>query len=177
MELTNEACAWNPFLAKSSASCGLWRTRSRSPYRKTPNPVLVVRADSVRFKQVLMNLLGNAIKFTPKDGSIELGAHLAGGRVRVEVRDNGRASSRRTETHLRSLLSPSRIRQENEGTGLGLAITHRLVELHGGELTLDSELGKEVASISLSVAVAIQDTLPSATAGRDTRPLGACSRH
>jgi signal transduction histidine kinase len=129
---------------------------------KNSQPGLVVRADSVRFKQVLMNLLGNAIKFTPKDGSIELGAHLAGGRVRVEVRDNGPGIPPAEQKRIFEAFY--RLREsgkKTEGTGLGLAITHRLVELHGGELTLDSELGKgSCFYFSLPVAVAIQDTLP-----------------
>ncbi len=90
-----------------------------------------------------MNLLGNAIKFTPKGGSIELGAHLAGGRVRVEVRDNGPGIPAAEQQRIFEAFY--RLREsgkKTEGTGLGLAITHRLVELHGGELTLDSELGK-----------------------------------
>src|SRR5258705_8437640 len=109
-----------------------------------------------------MNLLGNAIKFPPKDGSIELGAHLAGGRVRVEVRDNGPGIPPAEQKRIFEAFY--RLREsgkKTEGTGLGLAITHRLVELHGGELTLDSELGKgSCFYFSLPVAVAIQDTLP-----------------
>ena len=111
---------------------------------------------------MLMNLLGNAIKFTSKGGCIELCAHLAGGRVRVEVRDNGPGIPP-AEQH-RIFEAFYRLREsgkKTEGTGLGLAITHRLVELHGGELTLDSEVGKgSCFYFSLPVAKAIRDTLP-----------------
>jgi signal transduction histidine kinase/DNA-binding response OmpR family regulator len=125
-------------------------------------PGLIVHADSVRFKQVLMNLLGNAIKFTPNGGSVELGAHLDSGCVRVEVRDNGPGIPPAEQQRIFEAFY--RLREsgkKTEGTGLGLAITHRLVELHGGELTLDSEVGKgSCFYFSLPVAVAIQDRLP-----------------
>src|SRR5258708_12846190 len=129
---------------------------------KTAEAGLVVRADATRFRQVLMNLLGNAIKFTPDGGRIEVAAHLVEGRVRVEVRDSGPGIP--PEEQERIFEAFYRLREsgkKTEGTGLGLAITHRLVELHGGELTLDSELGKgSWFYFSLPVAVAIQDTLP-----------------
>jgi len=104
---------------------------------------LAVRADATRFKQVLMNLLGNAIKFTPQGGRIELAAHLDGGSIRVEVRDNGPGIP--PEEQKRIFEAFYRLREsgkKTEGTGLGLAITHRLVELHGGELSLKSQVGQ-----------------------------------
>jgi PAS domain S-box-containing protein len=104
---------------------------------------VAVRADSTRFKQVLMNLLGNAIKFTPNGGRIELAARLDSGRVRVEVRDNGPGIP--DEEKKRIFEAFYRLRdsgKKTEGTGLGLAITQRLVELHGGELSLDSQAGQ-----------------------------------
>jgi PAS domain S-box-containing protein len=104
---------------------------------------LAVRADATRFKQVLMNLLGNAIKFTPQGGRIELAAHLDGGSIRVEVRDNGPGIP--PEEERRIFEAFYRLREsgkKTEGTGLGLAITQRLVELHGGELRLESQVGQ-----------------------------------
>jgi signal transduction histidine kinase/DNA-binding response OmpR family regulator len=104
---------------------------------------LALRADSTRFKQVLMNLLGNAVKFTPNGGRIELAARLTDGKVRVEVRDNGPGippdEQKRIFEAFYRLREPGK---KNEGTGLGLAITQRLVELHGGQLGLDSQLGQ-----------------------------------
>ena len=104
---------------------------------------LSVRADATRFKQVLMNLAGNAIKFTPEGGSIDLAAHLVDGKVRVEVRDTGPGIP--PEEQKRIFEAFYRLRKSGEateGTGLGLAITQRLVELHGGELGLESRPGQ-----------------------------------
>src|SRR4029077_13528430 len=104
---------------------------------------LAVRADATRLKQVLMNLLGNAIKFTPNGGRIELAARLDGSSVRMEVKDNGPGIP--PEEQKRIFEAFYRLREsgkKTEGTGLGLAITPRLIELHGGELSLKSEVGQ-----------------------------------
>lgn len=104
---------------------------------------LAVRADATRLKQVLMNLLGNSIKFTANGGRIELTARLDGGNVRMEVKDNGPGIP--AEEQQRIFEAFYRLREsgkKTEGTGLGLAITQRLVELHGGELSLKSEPGQ-----------------------------------
>jgi len=120
---------------------------------------LAVRADSTRLKQVLMNLLGNAIKFTPNGGRIEVAARLVDDRVRVEVRDNGPGIP--PEEQKRIFEAFYRLREsgkKTEGTGLGLAITHRLVELHGGELSLDSEIGHgSCFHFCLPVAVGVRE--------------------
>jgi DNA-binding response OmpR family regulator len=89
-----------------------------------------------------MNLLGNAIKFTPEGGRIELAAHQVGDFVRIEVRDSGPGIP--PEEKQRIFEAFHRLKQSDkaaEGTGLGLAITRRLVELHGGLLGLESEPG------------------------------------
>src|SRR6266481_1813385 len=171
MELTNESLRVEAIFGEVLSVMRPLADKKSQSLSKNSQPGLVVRADSVRFKQVLMNLLGNAIKFTPKDGSIELGAHLAGGRVRVEVRDNGPGIPPAEQQRIFEAFY--RLREsgkKTEGTGLGLAITHHLVELHGGELTLDSELGKgSCFYFSLPVGVAIQDRLPHAPQPAGTR--------
>lgn len=106
-------------------------------------PNLSVLADATRLKQVLMNLIGNAIKFTPEGGKIELAARKNGDGVRLEVRDSGPGIPVEEQGHIFEAFY--RLRQTGkaiEGTGLGLAITQRLVELQGGRLGLESELGK-----------------------------------
>jgi signal transduction histidine kinase/DNA-binding response OmpR family regulator len=105
-------------------------------------PDLSVQADSTRFKQVLMNLLGNAIKFTPDGGKIELAAQQSGQVLRVEVRDSGPGIP--LEEQQRIFEAFHRLGQTDkatEGTGLGLAITKRLVELQGGQLGIESRSG------------------------------------
>jgi PAS domain S-box-containing protein len=104
---------------------------------------LHVHADPMRLKQVLMNLAGNAIKFTPEGGRIELVARQLDNQVRIEVRDTGPGIP--PELRQRIFEAFYRLAQtENaiEGTGLGLAITSRLVELHGSKLEIASELGE-----------------------------------
>jgi signal transduction histidine kinase/DNA-binding response OmpR family regulator len=131
---------------------------------------LAVRADSTRFKQVLMNLLGNAIKFTPNGGHIEVAARLNKDRVRVEVRDNGPGIP--PEEQKRIFEAFYRLREsgkKTEGTGLGLAITHRLVELHGGELGLESQIGQgSCFHFCLPVAVGVREP-PSLKTDSDPR--------
>ena len=105
---------------------------------------LLARADATRTKQVLMNLVGNAIKFTPEGGNIQVAARsAAGGEVRIDVRDTGPGippeEQQRIFDAFYRLRNPG---QAIEGTGLGLAITQRLVELQGGRLGLESEPGR-----------------------------------
>jgi signal transduction histidine kinase/CheY-like chemotaxis protein len=102
-----------------------------------------VRADATRLKQMLMNLAGNAIKFTPEGGRIELVARQVESQVRVEVRDTGLGIP--PEEQKRIFEAFYRLRgsgEATEGTGLGLAITQRLAELHGSELKLETEPGR-----------------------------------
>src|SRR5712691_11062381 len=122
---------------------------------------LSVLADATRFKQVLMNLVGNALKFTPEGGSVELVALSTDGQVRVEVHDTGPGIPE--EEQKRIFEAFYRLRQSGkatEGTGLGLAITQRLVELHGGQLCLESQTGQgSCFYFSLPVAAAVREPL------------------
>jgi signal transduction histidine kinase/CheY-like chemotaxis protein len=115
--------------------------KSQTLLQQAP-PGLSVRADPTRLKQVLMNLIGNAIKFTPEGGEIRLSATQVDEAARLEVRDSGpgipvEEQQRIFEAFYRLVETD----KKTEGTGLGLAITRRLVELHGGSLGLESQLG------------------------------------
>ena len=105
-------------------------------------PNLHVHADAMRFKQVLTNLVGNAIKFTPESGRIELAARQTGDQVRIEVHDNGPGIPLDQQQRIfEAFFRLAQTDAATEGTGLGLAITARLVELHGGKLGIESQPG------------------------------------
>jgi two-component system phosphate regulon sensor histidine kinase PhoR len=110
-----------------------------------PADLPAVRADHDRLAQILINLVDNAVKYTPRDGTVIIGARpLEGGRVEVVVADTGvgipRADLPRiTERFYRVDKARSR---ELGGTGLGLAIVKHLVLAHGGELRIESEEGR-----------------------------------
>jgi two-component system phosphate regulon sensor histidine kinase PhoR len=105
----------------------------------------VVLADHDRLAQILINLVDNAVKYTPAGGRITLGAAPGpGGRLEVHVTDTGIGIPstdlpRITERFYRVDKTRSR---ELGGTGLGLAIVKHLVQAHSGELRIESELGK-----------------------------------
>jgi PAS domain S-box-containing protein len=106
-------------------------------------PDVHVHADAMRFKQMLMNLAGNAIKFTPEGGRIELAARQVDDQVRVEVRDNGPGIPPDQQQRIfEAFVRLAQTGSATEGTGLGLAITSRLVELHGSKLGLESRPGE-----------------------------------
>ncbi|HYM02580.1 MAG TPA: ATP-binding protein, partial [Stellaceae bacterium] len=104
-----------------------------------------VRADRLRLKQILLNLLSNAVKFTPSGGTVTVSAaRSADGGVTIAVADTG-IGMRPEEIPM--ALEPFRqvegsLSRRYEGTGLGLPLTKQLIELHGGALTIESELGR-----------------------------------
>ncbi len=104
----------------------------------------LVKADRVRFKQILYNLLSNAVKFTPKGGRIAIECVDHWDFVRLSVTDTGigiRSEDQKVIfDEFRQLEGSADGSQE--GTGLGLAITKRLVEQQGGQISVESEFGK-----------------------------------
>ena len=104
----------------------------------------VIRSDRNKIKQVLLNLLSNAVKFTPKGGSITISATDRDGRVELSVTDTGigiaKGNLDKIFDEFRQVDGSST--REYGGTGLGLAITRRLVKLLGGEIRVESEIGK-----------------------------------
>jgi signal transduction histidine kinase len=103
-----------------------------------------VVADERKVKQVLLNLLSNAVKFTPEGGKITMSAALNGDAVAVSVADTGVGIAAEDQEAIFEEFRQvgDDYARKREGTGLGLALARRLVELHGGRLSVQSELGK-----------------------------------
>lgn len=101
-------------------------------------------ADRLRFKQVLVNLLTNAVKFTPEKGRISLSAVARAGRMMMTVTDTGVGIAREHHDAIFDNFYQvgSTTKGVREGTGLGLAITRNLVEQQGGSIWVESEPGK-----------------------------------
>jgi signal transduction histidine kinase len=101
-------------------------------------------ADERKVKQILLNLLSNAVKFTPDGGRVELSAKLDTDKVEIAVRDTGIGIAPGDQQAVfEEFKQVGRdYTRKAEGTGLGLALTKRFVELHGGEIRLDSVPGR-----------------------------------
>jgi signal transduction histidine kinase len=103
----------------------------------------VVEGDERRIRQVIFNLLSNAVKFTPAGGVVDVSAAQTNGEVRIAVADTGPGIA--PEDHDRifdEFQQTDAGIEQREGTGLGLALSKRLVELHGGRIWVESELGR-----------------------------------
>ncbi len=106
------------------------------------------RADPVRLKQILTNLLTNAVKFTPSGGRVAVRADLdAEGRLAISVKDTGIGMSR---DEIQVALTPfgqiaNPMTRTQDGTGLGLPLAKTLAELHGGALDIASQPGAGTA--------------------------------
>ena len=101
-------------------------------------------ADERKFKQILLNLLTNAVKFTPDGGRVDVIARRRDQALEVAVRDTGIGIAKDDqEAVFEEFRQVGRhYTNKQEGTGLGLTLTRRFVELHGGRIWLESEPGK-----------------------------------
>lgn len=103
-----------------------------------------ITADKDRVEQVLLNILSNAVKYTPDGGKIAIRAVSNRSHVAISVRDNGMGIPKEDQPHLfERFYRVEKSRTTGAGgTGLGLAIAKELVEAHGGQIRLSSELGR-----------------------------------
>ena len=119
--------------------------RNNVTLKSTFDPALLeISADERKLKQILLNLLSNAVKFTPEGGSITVTAGMREGMVEIAVTDTGVGIA---ETDLAAVFEEFKqvgtdYTRKAEGTGLGLPLAKRFVELHGGTMRLESEIGK-----------------------------------
>jgi signal transduction histidine kinase len=105
----------------------------------TDGSVGAMEGDERKIKQILFNLLSNAVKFTPSGGTVTLAARAEGEQVVISVHDTGIGISAEDQEKIFEEFYQVGASRTQEGTGLGLALTRRLVELHHGHLTVESE--------------------------------------
>jgi signal transduction histidine kinase len=153
-----------PLLAGLEALVGPQLRAKSIAFDVHPGPELVAWADEEKLRQVLLNLLTNALKFTPAGGEVAVSCEAGEGTVTIRVRDTGRGIA---PAHLEQVFEPfvqvdRHVTSSNDqGVGLGLAISRELARGMGGNLSATSELGRG-STFSL--------TLPAAPQGPSTPP-------
>jgi len=116
--------------------------------KEIASEIPLVRADTDRLQQILLNIVDNALKFTPVDGCVELSAYREGQTaVMIEIRDNGKGIPAEALPHVfdrfyRADPARSRLPQSVSGNGLGLAIAKELIEAQGGTISIMSVPGQ-----------------------------------
>ncbi len=130
-----------------------------------PCPGLELYADRRKLKQILVNLLSNAIKFTEAGGRVELRIEHTGGRVLMHVIDTGIGIP---ADAVQKAMEPfgqveSHLSRRHHGSGLGLPLAKRMVELHGGELSIESAVG---CGTTVTMSFPPERTVPARGTGR-----------
>ena len=104
----------------------------------------LIRVDEARVRQVLLNLLSNASKFTPDEGKLKVEAVREGDWCQVSVIDNGIGIEKEDQERIFEAFErvDTPLTKEKGGTGLGLAVAKQIIEKHGGQIWVESEYGK-----------------------------------
>ncbi|HFQ93482.1 MAG TPA: HAMP domain-containing histidine kinase [Anaerolineae bacterium] len=151
--------------------CGLILDKPIELVRDYPDEWPVVHADKMRLKQALINLLGNAEKYT-ESGYIALRVKPDGETVRIIVEDSGIGIA--PEDHEKIFREFHQVNEQDArrriGTGLGLPITRHLVEKHGGAISVNSEVGRGTAFI-ITLPTAVNSPSPNGPAKSDVTPV------
>nr|BAL58784.1 signal transduction histidine kinase [Candidatus Acetothermum autotrophicum] len=136
--LVLQPCEVNAVIAEALSSVQALAVQKGIELRFQPVSPLIIQADRTKLRQILINLLTNGIKYT-EQGFVEVCVERSHGAVRFAVRDSGRGIAPEAQARLFepfTQLSPS------EGLGLGLAIVKRYVEMHGGRVWVESQVGQ-----------------------------------
>lgn len=120
------------------------QTRTHTFQLEFPNDFPAVQGDAVRLRQVLDNLISNAIKYSPDGGVIEVGGSATADTVSVYVRDQGVGLTEADQERIfeRFYRVDGALSRKTQGTGLGLYLSKAIVEAHGGTMTVESQPGK-----------------------------------
>ncbi len=154
-------------LSRRDLTFDILRDKPENPY---------VMADSVRIREILVNLLGNAVKFTPDGGTIRFNSY---GRIsedgkklisHFDIEDNGVGMSEEFQKHIFDEFSQEQTdaRTQYQGTGLGMAITKRYIDMMGGTISVRSEKNKgSVFTVELPLDIVEQKDIPAPEAPVD----------
>ncbi|MBI3216713.1 MAG: GAF domain-containing protein [Mycobacterium sp.] len=129
----------------------------------------LIEADELRFKQVVLNLASNAVKFTPEGGRVSLRAWRDGAELLVTVTDTGIGVHPADQERIFESFQQGRGSHE-EGTGLGLPLSRRLVDLFGGRMWLDSTPGVG-STFGFAIPMPPDDIAEPAADGGEERPV------
>jgi signal transduction histidine kinase len=144
IDLRHERFAAAEPVSEVLAMTGPLAEAKRIELRSEVAPTLVAYGDRTRFKQILYNLLSNALKFTPVEGSVKVSAEPDYGEIRFQVSDTGIGIPLQQQAAIFgefTQVAPA-TSGVKEGAGLGLTITRRIVELHGGRIWVESIVGE-----------------------------------
>lgn len=121
----------------------LLRSKDQKLTTDIPHSLHIIHGDGPRLEQVLLNLMTNAVKFTPQGGSISVRAEEQDSGLVVSIKDSGIGIPQEEQSRLFKPYSRiSADRQRQPGLGLGLALSKQVVELHGGRIWVESESGR-----------------------------------
>jgi CheY-like chemotaxis protein len=126
--------------------------------------VLPVIGDEHRLQQVVWNLLANSVKYTARGGRVSVSLGRVGARAVIRVRDTGEGIDARFLPHVFELFRQGASKAMRSGLGLGLAIVRRLVDLHGGKITVQSEGLGRGAEFTVSLPLVQRDAAAKGTA-------------
>jgi signal transduction histidine kinase len=137
-----------PFSLRESLERGVVMLRERAlksgvGITLEADPDVQIEGDERRVRQVVFNLVSNAVKFTPAGGSVQVASARRDGEVLVSVADTGPGIDREDQERIFEEFQQTEVgAEQREGTGLGLALSKSLIELHGGRIWVESEPGE-----------------------------------
>jgi signal transduction histidine kinase/CheY-like chemotaxis protein len=144
MELDISAVSLPDLIERSVAMVSERASRHGISLATDVDPTLgTTEGDELKLKQVVLNLLSNAVKFTPDGGSVKVTARRVPSEARVSVSDTGIGIAEADKERIFAAFQRGDrgVRKNVEGTGLGLTLSKRIIELHGGRIWMESELG------------------------------------